>query len=222
MDDRRGPQCIGERESADPEKASMPGMTLWFAPTSPFARKVRIAASELGLAGNLTLERVDPWTDPRLRAINPLAKVPTLQLADGTILFESAVICDYLDAQSTVPLCPGQGPERWQALLVQGLADGAMIAAGRLFADERRPANERSAGMMRRFADTRDSALDWLEGQPMRPDPRIGEVAVAAYLAYLDFRWPGLGWRARRPRLARWFERFAERPSMMSTAYALT
>ncbi len=71
---------------------------LWYAPTSPFARKVRIAAHELGLADALELVEVNPWTDARLRALNPLAKVPTLVLASGDALYEPGVICDYLDA----------------------------------------------------------------------------------------------------------------------------
>jgi glutathione S-transferase len=68
-------------------------MQLWYAPTSPFARKVRIAAHELGLAYRIGLIKADPWTDKRLRALNPLAKVPTLVLDDGRALYESALIC---------------------------------------------------------------------------------------------------------------------------------
>ncbi len=75
-------------------------MDLWYAPTSPSPARFASPPPSLGLADRLTLVRVDPWSDDRLRAINPLAKVPTLALDDGGILFESAVICDYLDAQA--------------------------------------------------------------------------------------------------------------------------
>jgi glutathione S-transferase len=195
-------------------------MDLWYTTTSPFARKVRIAAAELGLAERLTLIAVNPWTDARLRAINPLAKVPTLALGNGDVLFESAVICDYLDALGPERrLFPADGAGRWEALLLHGLADGAMTAAGRLFADERRPADERAPAMLLRFAAARDATLDRLEQAALADAPRIGEVAVAALLGYLDFRWPDRDWRAGRPRLSAWFDRFADRPSMTTTRH---
>jgi len=197
-------------------------MDLWYAPTSPFARKVRIAAAELGLSDSLTLIRVDPWSDGRLRALNPLAKVPTLVLDDGAILFESSVICDYLDAHAQRRrLFPADGPDRWQALLLQGLADGAMTAAGRLFAEERRPADQRSDAMILRFTQAREAALDALERTLLQDQPGIGEVAVAALLGYLDFRWPDRNWRNGRPGLSGWFDRFDRRPSMTATRHSL-
>jgi glutathione S-transferase len=197
-------------------------MDLWFAPTSPFARKVRIAAAELDLADRLALIRVDPWADGGLRAINPLAKVPTLVLDDGGILFESAVICDYLDAMAPQRrLFPADGPDRWQALLLHGLADGALTSAGRLFADERRMPDERSDAMLVRFAQARDATLDSLERTMLRDEPTIGEIAVAALLGYLDFRWPDRDWRDGRRNLSGWFDRFDRRPSMTTTRHAL-
>ncbi|MET0307525.1 MAG: glutathione S-transferase [Sphingomonas sp.] len=197
-------------------------MKLWYAPTSPFARKVRIAAAELGLADRISLVETDPWTDARLRAINPLSKVPTLELDDGTVLFESAIICDYLDAQQAEPrLFPAKGPARWQTLLLQGLADGAMTAVGRLFAEERKPVAERSARMLARFRSARDAALDTLEREHLRDDPLIGEIAVAALLGYLDFRWSDRDWRSDRPGLADWFGRFEMRASVMDTRHRL-
>ena len=197
-------------------------MDLWYAPTSPFARKVRIAAAELGFTDRLALIRVDPWSDGRLRAINPLAKVPTLVLDDGGILFESAVICDYLDAMAPQRrLFPADGPDRWQTLLLHGLADGAMISAGRLFADERRPPDQRSDAMLIRFAQARDATLDSLERGTLRDEPMIGEIAVAALLGYLDFRWPDRDWRNGRPDLSGWFDRFDSRPSMTTTRHTV-
>jgi glutathione S-transferase len=197
-------------------------MDLWYAPTSPFARKVRIAAAELGFTDRLALIRVDPWSDGRLRAINPLAKVPTLVLDDGSVLFESAVICDYLDAMAPQRrLFPPDGPDRWQTLLMHGLADGAMISAGRLFADERRPPDQRSDAMLIRFAQARDATLDSLERATLRDEPMIGEIAVAALLGYLDFRWPDRDWRDGRPDLSGWFDRFDRRPSMTTTRHTV-
>jgi len=90
-------------------------MELWYAPTSPFARKVRVAAHELGVADAIQLVEVDPWTDPRLRNLNPLAKVPTLVLDDGEIVWESGLIAERLDALSGAPaLFPPAGTERWR------------------------------------------------------------------------------------------------------------
>lgn len=195
-------------------------MELWYTTTSPFARKVRITAAELGLATQMTLVRVDPWTDECLRMLNPLCKVPTLVLEDGTALPESAVICDWLDSLGRErKLIPVESPERWRALRLQGIADGAMTAAGRLFADERRAENERASAMMVRFATARDAVLDQLEGEALQAEPGIGEIAVAALLGYLDFRWPDRSWRDNRPRLSAWMKTMADRPSMIATRH---
>jgi glutathione S-transferase len=197
-------------------------MELWYTTTSPFARKVRIAVAELGLTDQIALVRVDPWTDDRLRERNPLSKVPTLVLDDGTALPESSLICEWLDHLSDErKLCPVQGPDRWRALRLQGIADGAATAVGRLFADEHRPETERSEAMMVRFAAARDSVLDALEHEDLDGEPRIGEVAVLALLGYLDFRWPERDWRSGRPRLANWAKLMFKRPSMASTVHSI-
>ncbi|WNG20640.1 glutathione S-transferase family protein [Cystobacter fuscus] len=198
-------------------------MELWYAPTSPFARKVRIATHELGLADRIRLVEVDPWTDVRLRTLNPLAKVPTLVLESGEVLYESGVLCEYLDSLTPEPhLFPAAGPQRWRALLLQGLADGASTVASRLFADERRPANQRAEAMLARFTQAIDAALRALESQALRTDSlTIGEVSVAALLGSLDFRWPERDWRAPCPRLAAWFQQLDARPSMRDTRHRL-
>jgi glutathione S-transferase len=194
---------------------------LWYAPTSPFARKVRIVAHELGLADRIELVEVNPWTDERLRALNPLAKVPTLVCDDGVILYESAIICEYFDDLAGGGLYPS-GPARWPALLRQGLADGVNTASGRLFADEQRAPQERSERMMQRFRAAIDGGLDQIDaGQLATEQPGIGEIAVAAALGYLDFRWPDRDWRGRRAALAGWFDRFEQRPSMAATRHHL-
>ncbi|SET98144.1 glutathione S-transferase family protein [Stigmatella erecta] len=198
-------------------------MELWYAPTSPFARKVRIAAHELGLAGRLRLVEVNPWTDARLRALNPLSKVPTLVLDSGEVLYESGVLCEYLDSLAPEPhLFPSVGPPRWRALLLQGLADGANTAAGRLFAEERRPAHLRAEDMMDRFRQAIGAALHEMEPQALLTGPlSIGEVSAATLLGYLDFRWPERDWRASHPRLAAWFQQLDARPSMRETRHRL-
>ena len=195
-------------------------MELWYAPTSPFARKVRVAAYELGVAEAIRLIEVDPWTDQRLRDLNPLAKVPTLRLDDGEIVWESGLIAERLDALSgAFALFPPPGPERWRALSLQALADGACTAAGRLFSDERRPSHERSEFMLARFRQTIDASLEYLETAELRSCVTIGEISAAVLMGYLDFRWPNGDWRTNRPSLAAWFNDFARRPSMSRTAH---
>jgi len=195
-------------------------MELWYAPTSPFARKVRVAAHELGVADAIQLVEVDPWTDPRLRNLNPLAKVPTLVLDDGEVVWESGLIAERLDALSGAPaLFPPPGTERWRALSLQALADGACTAAGRLYADERRPSEARSETMLARFRQAIDASLDHLESVELRSSPTIGEVSAGALLGYLDFRWPDREWRTNRPSLTAWFDDFARRASMAQTAH---
>ena len=195
-------------------------MELWYAPTSPFARKVRVAAHELGIADQLHLIEVDPWTDARLRALNPLAKVPTLVLDDGEVVWESGLIAERLeDIAGGVTLFPPVGPDRWRALSLQALADGAVTAAGRLFADENRPAGERADAMLTRFRQAIEASLDRLESAELSSDPTIGEISVAVLLGYLDFRWPDRPWLGSRAQLKAWYAVFAERSSMAGTSH---
>jgi glutathione S-transferase len=196
------------------------GMELWYTPTSPFARKVRVSAHEMGLQSRLLLVETDPWTDPKLRALNPLAKVPTLVLDDGEVVWESGLIVERLQALvASHDIIPMDAVSRWRALTLQALADGASTSAGRLFADERRPAPERSSAMLQRFAETIQATLDYLERTVLSASPTIGEISVAVLLGYLDFRWPDRDWRQPRPGLAQWFASFAARRSMIETAH---
>jgi len=195
-------------------------MELWYAPTSPFARKVRVAAHELGLADRIRLVAVDPWSDPRLRALNPLGKVPTLVMDDGEVVWESGLIVERLaDLAPTSTLIPARGADRWRALSLQALADGACTAAGRLYADERRGPGERSETMMQRFDAGLSAVLDHLDTVQLRAEPAVGEIAVGVLLSYLDFRWPDRDWRTTRRGLAEWFDVFDQRPSMIASRH---
>jgi len=169
----------------------------------------------------VTSVEVDPWTNRDLRRLNPLAKVPVLVMDDGAALYESGVICDYLDSLALPrKLFPADGAQRWRALRLQGLADGAATAAGRLYADEHRPVAERSETMMDRSRLALTSALDAMQDdRPPADACTIGEVAVATLLGYLDFRWPERDWRRNRRDLADWFAAFSSRPSMIATEH---
>lgn len=197
-------------------------MRLLYAPSSPFARKVRIAICELGLGARIAPVEVDPWRVAALRELNPLSKVPTLERDDGSVLYESGLICEYLNELVGGTLLPASGECRWQVLLTQALCDGLCTAAGRLYADQNRPADQRSPFMMQRFEQTITAALDRLAAQADRlasATPGLGEICVAASLAYLDFRWSGHPWRGGRTVLADWFAAFERRPSMRETGY---
>ncbi len=193
-------------------------MKLWYSPASPFSRKVRMAAHELHLPDDaIVLEEVDPWTDPRLRTLNPLAQAPTVELDDGGVLYESSVIIEYMNSVVMGPLIPTMGAGRWTTLRMQALCDGVATAAGRLHAGEQRGEPD---PIEDRLIETIQAGLDKIERQRLNFErPLVGEIAAAATLAYFDFRWPDRDWRAGRPRAAEFLDEMQRRPSMIETAY---
>jgi len=200
-------------------------MKLWYSPASPFARKVRASAIELGLAGRIELAEITvsparPNLD--LARENPLIKVPALRTADGGVLYDSRVICEYLDALAGGGrLFPAAGRERWRALTRQALGDGIV-----------------DAGVLRRYELVlRPEPLrwgEWLAGQQVKIDHAldaaerdcagwgdafdIGHITIACALGWLDFRFADFAWRTSRPGLATWMARVGARASMSQTA----
>ena len=195
-------------------------MKLYFSHASPYARKVRMTALEVGLLDKTTLEVTDAWSATRgLPDDNPLCKVPTLVLDDGSALFDSPVICEYLDHLGGGGLFPPAGPARWQALRLQALADGLCDAAVSRRLEGMRPENLRSEAWITRQTTAMVRACDALEawaGELAGP-VTIGSLAVATALGYLDLRFAEDGWRTNRPKLAAWFETAAQRPSFQAT-----
>ncbi len=196
-------------------------MKLRYSGTSPFVRKVLVTAIELGL--DKRIERVptnpsDPASD--LGKENPLGKVPSLQLDDGIALYDSAVICEYLDSLAGNRFHPASGPARWTALRREALADGIMDAGVLVRGEILRPAGEQSAGFAAKQKGKMAKALDSLEGEADKfgEGLDIGLIAIASALGYVDFRFAADKWRQSRPKLARWYDRFAQRPSMLATA----
>lgn len=199
-------------------------MKLLYAQTSPYVRKVLVLAHETGQADAIELvpvAAVPTERNPETIPHNPLGKVPTLITAEGTALFDSRVICEYLDARSPGPRLFPEGEARWDALARQALADGLLDAA-LLTRYERamRPEALRweawEAGQRAKIA----GALDRIEATlpAFRDRLDIGTVATACALGYLDFRFPDLGWRDNRPVAAAWYAAFGQRPSMQRTA----
>lgn len=194
-------------------------MKLFYSPTSPYARKVLVTALEKGLGDRIELVECNPHlADPQLLAANPLSKVPTLLLADGSALFDSPVICEWLDGQTEAPkLIPAQGPERWAVLRAQALADGVLDDAYLNVMEARRPEAQRSSEVMSARADAILRSVPLLETglSALGGSLSLGHIAAACALGYLDFRLPQLDWRDGHFVLRDWFEDFSQRLSMV-------
>lgn len=196
-------------------------LTLHWSPKSPYVRKVMICAHELGMVDRLTLVRsvaamLNP--NPAIMAANPLSKIPTLVREDGSTLFDSVVICEYLNELAHGPLFPAQGEGRWQALRWHAFGDG-LLDALILWRNER----ERAVPLpqllqafelkVRASLKVLDSEADALEAAPFS----IGTLTLGCALGYIDYRFDALGWRTIAPRLAGWHAQLAQRPSMKAT-----
>ena len=199
-------------------------MKLRYSQTSPFVRKVLMVAHEAGLADRIELVPTDVWApDSPIVRDNPLAKIPSLVTEDGLVLFDSPVIAEYLDSlHGGRPLFPPPGRARWVALRQQAMADGICDASVLRRMEGMRPESLRSADWSERQRRAVFRTLDTLEEEaeslPPADVPDIGGIAVAAALAYLDFRFGHEGWRQGRGGLARWFEGMAARDSFRRTA----
>ncbi|MCG6968064.1 MAG: glutathione S-transferase [Chromatiaceae bacterium] len=198
-------------------------MLLRHSHTSPFVRKVTVMLHETGLMDHVAIETVDAWAEPAgLTADNPLSMVPTLVLEDGTSLYDSTVICDYLDQQHDgTRMVPAGGDRRWRVLREQALADGMLDCAVLIFVERvRRPQERRWDEWIELKQRAITRSLDMLEqdaaGLAGRVD--LGTLSVAVALGYLDLRGAVGPWRDTRPALAAWFAEFAARPSMLATA----
>ncbi|WP_270933131.1 glutathione S-transferase family protein [Falsiroseomonas oryzae] len=197
-------------------------MTLHWSPRSPFVRKVMVAAHELGLADRIrTIRTVVSMQQParQLLAENPLGKIPTLVLADGTILYDSLVIVEYLDhLAGGGRLIPRDGHARFTELRRHALANGFLDMLI-LWRNEREKTQPLPA-LLDAFAMKSDAVLAALEDETEAMSQRplgLAQITAAIAGAYLDFRFPDLGWRDRCPRFSAWQVRFAERPSMLAT-----
>jgi glutathione S-transferase len=197
-------------------------MKLHWSPRSPFVRKVMIVAHELGLADRLDCIRtVAATTKPHdvLMRDNPLSKLPTLVLADGTVIYDSPVICEYFDSLHDGPkLFPAAMPERLRALRWQALGDG-MLDFLLLWRNElSRPAQ--SEPHITSYRIKRAKTVESLEAEaPLleRTPYSIGHIAVGVALSYIDFRFPEDQWRQAHPKLAAWHAKIAARPPFKLT-----
>ncbi len=199
-------------------------MQLFFASTSAYVRKVMVCATVLGLADEI--ERLDSAAHPvmrddRIAAFNPLAKVPALRTESGICLYDSRVICEYLNARAQGDLFPQKGEARWRSLARQALGDGLIDAAllARYEFSARPPekqwqdwADAQLKKVAAALADIESQVSDFSD----RPED-IGLIAIGCALGYLDFRFAGLNWRASHPLTAAWFAVFDAHPAMAAT-----
>ena len=199
-------------------------MKLRYSPTSPYVRKITVLAHETGQKDKIELVATN-FADPAngLSAQNPLAKVPALILENGTTLYDSPVICEYLDSlHSGTKMFPASGDARWTALRRQALADGIMDAGILRIGEQRRPANEQSPGWLVKQKDVMARGLDALEAEigSFGRNADIGSITVGCAVAYALFRFGGDKPLDNRPKLKAWYETFSQRPSMVATVPA--
>jgi glutathione S-transferase len=198
-------------------------MRLYHSPTTPFGRKVMVLLMETDQLGDVEVVQVSgtptaPGTLPI--AHNPLGKIPALELADGQAIYDSRVICRYLDARAGGRLYPA-APQLWQTLTLEATADGILDAAILMVYENRiRPENKRFDDWVEAQWAKITRALDALEsgwGDQLSGPLDMGQLALGCALSYLDFRLDNRGWRTGRPTLAAWERDFAARPSMLAT-----
>ena len=198
-------------------------MKLFYSGASPYVRKCMVVAHELGLAArieHLPAAAHPVNRDQNIVRNNPLGKVPTLLTDDGTVLYDSRVICEFLNDLGGGKLFPAGGAQRWQVLTEQSLGDGILDAA--LLA--------RYEGAMRpealRWADWTTGQLDKIHCGLAAIDAKadslgdrvdIGTITMGCVLGYLDLRFDHLGWRQQHAKAAAWFARFNARAAMQAT-----
>lgn len=198
-------------------------MKLHWSPRSPYVRKVMIFAHEVGLANDIDCVRtVVSMFKPaeELFADNPLNKLPTLVLDDGTALFDSRVICEYLDTRHKgAKLFPQQGDQRLIALRNQALGDGLLDVSMMRLTERLKPEEQRSEAIITSNKRKSIAALERLEADIELLARRrfdVGHIAIGTALGYLDFRFDTDDWREGHPKLTAWHAEFNLRPSVMA------
>lgn len=194
-------------------------MKLAYSPNSPYVRKCVASAIARGIDTQLELWTIGT-TAAELAALNPLSKVPTLILDDGSVLYDSPVICEYLDSVGSAPkLFPAAGPARWKALTQEALGDGILDATQPRRREVALPLDDgrRDYIATQQLKVTR--ALDVLEAQAdgLGLLATIGEITIGCALGYLDFRYPHEPWRPVHPGLEAWYAKVSQLPPLART-----
>lgn len=194
-------------------------MKLAYSPNSPYVRKCWALAIQRGIDNRIELWTV-PTTDPALAEVNPLSKVPTLITDEGQVLYDSPVICEFLDSVGSGPrMFPEGGAARWKALTQAALADGILDATQPRRREVALPQDEGRITYIALQQGKVARALDVLEADAdsLGDLATIGEIAIACALGYLDFRYPHEPWRPGHPKLEAWYAKVSELPPMART-----
>lgn len=197
-------------------------LKLYYSPTSPFARKIRIALIELGLDHELEHVTFNPYeAGEEFWSVNPLSKVPTLVTREGVVLPDSRVILDYVRTLGDALEGGGGSIDHWPNRRRQQIADGLIDAAVAANLEQRREPQLISKSWFERHIAAVSRSLAELErdAATLRSAGAITpvEISVVVALAYLDMRLASLQWRRDRPALAAWYEHFSQRPSVRQT-----
>lgn len=198
-------------------------MKLHHAAASPYVRKVMACAIARGVAGRIETVSTNPHVSPpELLADNPLSKVPALVTDDGLAIYDSLVICEYLDTLGdAAPLFPPTGSAaRLAAQIMHAAADGILDAAVARRMNMPHPQDDGRRAFDARQKAAVDRALDVLEKAPPQGLSDIGAIAVGCALGYLDFRFPHEPWRETHPKLAAWFAEVSKLPPLAQTVPA--
>lgn len=194
-------------------------MKLAYSPASPYVRKVTACAIKRGIDSKVERMKIGT-TDPALLKYNALSKVPTLITDDGMCIFDSPVICEYLDSIGPAPkLFPPAGPARWKALTQEALADGILDATQPRRREIALPLDEGRKGYIELQQGKVARALDEFEKQAdsLGTLDTIGEITIGCALGYLDFRYANEPWRPGHPKLEAWYAKVVKLPPLADT-----
>ena len=195
-------------------------MKIYYSGTSPYVRKVMVCAIVRGLDGRIEKHPSNPHASPvDLLADNPLSRVPCLVADDGLSLYDSPVICEYLDSVGdSAKLFPPNGPARWRALKLQAMGDGILDAAVPCRGEQAKPNEAARDALIARYKAAMARTVDALEDDLPGTGVDIGSIAVGCALGYLDFRYGAEPWRPGHPKLTAWYDAFAKHPALVATS----
>lgn len=194
-------------------------MKLAFSAASPYVRKVTASAIKRGISDKIERQKIGT-TDPALIALNPLSKVPTLITDDGMSIYDSPVICEYIDSIGSAPkLIPASGPARWKALVQEALADGILDATQPRRREIALPQDDgRKAYIALQQKKVKDALAEFeKQADSLGNLDTIGEISIACALGYLDFRYANEPWRPGHPKLTAWYEKVVKLPPLAET-----
>ncbi|MCU7834406.1 MAG: glutathione S-transferase N-terminal domain-containing protein [gamma proteobacterium symbiont of Taylorina sp.] len=196
-------------------------MKLYYSNTSPYSRKVRMMIHIMHLETQIENILINPFTETeKIRKINPLGKVPVLELDNGEILYDSQVICQYIENMtSDLPQKKHNDWKHWENLRWEALADGLTDATYNLVMERRRPDNEKSNSSIKQWTEEITNTLDEFERKinDISCVFLLAHLSIASALGYLEFRTPDLSIKAKHPKTFLWYLDFKKHDFMKMT-----